>query len=70
MEPILVLYILNGVAWTVIRMRHIEIVRRWKEGSLPFEVLMACKKHKLIGVRKLNPNITVGKHPGLFKKDD
>ncbi len=70
METILILHIINGLAYTVIRMREIEILRRWKEGTLPYEVLLACKKHKFIHVRKLNPHVKMGRHPGFWKKDD
>lgn len=70
METVLVLHILNGLALTVIKMREMDLLCRWKEGRLPYEVLMACKKHKFIHVRKLNPNVKMGNHPGLFKKED
>jgi hypothetical protein len=70
METILVLHIINGLALTVIRMQELEVLRRWKEGSLPYEVLLECKKRKLIHVRKLNPTVKMGKHPGFWKKDN
>ena len=70
METIVVLHILNGIAYTLVRMRELEILERWKQGSLPYEVLLACKNHKLIHVRKLNPGVKMGKHPGFWKKDD
>ena len=70
METIIVLQIVQGIALTIYKLREIEILQRWKEGSLPFDLLLACKKHKLIGVYKLNPKIKIGKHPGFLKKDN
>ncbi len=70
METILVLQIVNGVVLTLLKMREIEIMQRWREGSLPYDVLLACKKHKYLHVRKLNPHVKIGKHPGFWKKDD
>lgn len=70
METVFILQIVNGLLITVIKMREIEILKRWREGNLSYEVLLACKKHKVISVKKLNPNVSIGKHPGLFKKDE
>lgn len=70
METILVLYILNGLTITVLRMRQIELIRRWKEGTLSYEILLACKKKRLLDVRKLNPEVKLAKEPTLFKKDE
>lgn len=70
METILILHILNGVAITMIKMRQIELLQRWKEGTLSYEILLACKKRHILDVRKLNRSVQLGKHPGLFKKDD
>ncbi len=70
METIIVLQIVHGIALTIYKLREIELIQKWKEGSLPFDLLLACKKHKLIGVRRLNPKINIGKHPGFLKKDN
>jgi len=70
METILVLYILNGLTITVLRMRQIELIRRWKEGALSYEILLACKKRSLLDVRKLNPAVTLAKKPTLYKKEE
>lgn len=70
METILILHIVNGIAITLIKMRQIELIRLWKEGTLSYEVLIACKKRGLLDVRKLNPAVKLGKYPTLFKKDD
>jgi hypothetical protein len=70
METLITLYLLNGVAITVIRYRQIQLLQQWVKGELPYNVLLACKKHKILNVRKLNPRITIGKYPGLFKKED
>ena len=70
METILILHIVNGIAIILIKMRQIELVRRWKEGTLSYEVLLACKKRHILDVRKLNAAVKLGKHPTLFKKDD
>lgn len=70
METILTLYVLNGVALSVLRYRQLHLLHQWVKGDLPYPVLLACKTNDVLHVRKLNPRVTIGKHPGLFKKED
>jgi hypothetical protein len=70
METIVTLYILNGVALTVVRYQELKLLQKWRKGELAYAVLLACKKYNQLNVRKLNPTVKIGKHPGLFKKDD
>ena len=70
METVLILQLVNGVLITLLKMREIEMMNKWREGSLSYDVLIACKKYKYLHVRKLNPHVKMGKYPGIVKKDD
>ncbi len=70
MEVIVTLHIVNTVALTIVRYQELKLVQKWKRGELSYDVLLACKRQKILSVRKLNPSVKMGRHPGLFKKDD
>lgn len=70
METVVTLYVLNGIAVTYIRYKQIQLLKKWIRGELPYPILIACKKHKVLNVRKLNPSVKIGKHPGFLKKDN
>ena len=70
METILTLYLLNGIALTVVRYKQIQLLRKWVNGELPYDILLACKKQKFLNVRKLNPAVSLAKNPGLSKKNN
>ena len=73
MEVFLTYMVIEGVIlYTLNKKRFTEqqLLRRWVNGRLSYEDIQVLKNHKTWCLKKLDRRITVGKHPGFFKKED
>jgi hypothetical protein len=70
---VVVLLVAEGILLYTTRqliLQEMEVIQNWKSGTLSYDEIVALKKYKSYLVRKLNRKIKIGKHPGLFKKDN
>lgn len=73
MSVLLTYLVIEGILVFVVNQQKIkehELLRRWICGELSYSEIQALSYHKKFFLKKLNKSAKIGKHPGLFKKDD
>ena len=73
MSVLVTIFLLEGVYWILlnnIKMREMEIIKKWQRGELSYDELLALKRHNMISVHKLDGKVVLGEEPEASKKKD
>ena len=73
METLAVFFVAEGLIIYINHLQRIselEVLKKWKSGTLSYREILALKAYNEYLLRKLNKQIKMGKYPGDLKKEN